>query len=87
MPRFIDGVHCLMLVACLSWQLPAQADSSLLILDNPQRLSFTGFASSLAAVGDMDGDGVVDYLVGAYEYRGGHSAKRGRAFVSAASPY
>ena len=65
----------------LSWSLPARAASSLLILDNPLRLPFTGFASSLAVVGDLDGDGVADYLVGAYEHYWQENLNQGRAFV------
>jgi hypothetical protein len=65
----------------LSWSLPARAASSLLILDNPLRLPFTGFASSLAVVGDLDGDGVSDYLVGAYEHYWQENLNQGRAFV------
>lgn len=51
------------------------------MLEHPSRLSFTGFASSLAVVGDVDGDQTPDYLVGAYEHRWHGHLKQGRAFV------
>jgi hypothetical protein len=59
-----------------TWSYP-----SLLLLDIPDRPSFTGFASSLAAVGDLDGDGTTDYVVGAYAHRWKDSEKEGRVFV------
>jgi hypothetical protein len=45
------------------------------------RLPFSGFASSLALAGDVDGDGVTDYLVGAYNQRWNQNDRQGRAFV------
>ena len=59
----------------------ASTASRLLMLEHPTRLSFTGFASSLAVVGDVDGDQIPDYLVGAYEHRWQGNLKQGRAFV------
>jgi outer membrane protein assembly factor BamB len=59
-----------------TWSYPG-----LLLLDIPDRPSFTGFASSLAAVGDLDGDGTPDYVVGAYVHRWKGSEKEGRVFV------
>lgn len=78
-PRHVSrSIVCALL---LSWSLPAWAAPGLIILDNPLRLSFTGFASSLAVVGDLDGDGVADYLVGAYEHYWNGALNQGRAFV------
>ena len=38
--------------------LPTFGEARTMILDNPQRMPFSGFASSLALVGDIDGDQV-----------------------------
>jgi hypothetical protein len=51
------------------------------MLDNPVRLPFSGFASSMALAGDVDGDGVSDYLIGAYDHRWNDNEHQGRAFV------
>ena len=75
------GAHSLVFLCLLLWSLPAWAAPRLLTLDHPLRLSFTGFASSVAAVGDLDGDGVADYLVGAYEHYWQQNLNQGRAFV------
>ena len=67
--------------------LPAAGASNLMILDNPIRMSFGGFASSMTTVGDIDGDGVTDYIVGAYDSPVRYpspvdlSEHEGRAFV------
>jgi hypothetical protein len=52
-----------------------------MILDNPNRLSFSGFASAMALAGDIDGDGLPDYLVGAYDHPWDKNDHQGRAFV------
>ncbi len=57
------------------------AAPGLLMLEHPSRLSFTGFGSSLAVVGDIDGDQTPDYLVGAYQHGWQDNLKQGRAFV------
>ena len=36
--------------------LPALGEARTMIIDNPERVAFSGFASSLALVGDIDGD-------------------------------
>ena len=76
---------CLMLIIFSLWCSPVHAESPVLILDNPHRQGFTGFASALAVIGDTNGDGVADYAIGASGYRGRHSTKRGRAFVLSGS--
>ena len=57
------------------------AAPGLLMLEHPSRLSFTGFGSSLAVVGDIDDDQTPDYLVGAYQHGWQDNLKQGRAFV------
>ena len=57
------------------------ANARVMFLDNPIRLPFSGFASSLALVGDVDSDGVVDFLVGAYNHRWNNNDRQGRVFV------
>ena len=59
----------------------SRADARVMFLDNPMRLPFSGFASSLALAGDVDGDGTGDYLVGAYNHRWNNNDRQGRAFV------
>lgn len=58
---------CVLLVLFLFCGLSAQAVARVMILDNPIRLPFSGFASSMTVAGDLDGDGVSDYVIGAYD--------------------
>lgn len=58
-----------------------QAAPTLMILDNPVRIMFSGFASALAIIDDVDGDAIADYLVGAYDHRWNGNDHQGRAFV------
>src|SRR5215470_671121 len=66
---------------------PALGANRYMMLDNPIRMSFSGFASSMITVGDVNGDGVSDYLVGAYDYQVRYdppingSEHQGRVFV------
>jgi hypothetical protein len=87
-PRFSTGGVLLTLLLIAS--APQVIAASLMTIDDPARMSFGGFASSLATVGDLDGDGIADYLVGAYAYnvddpppapRAQRSVRQGRAFV------
>lgn len=72
------GVRLFFVFMCM---VPALGEARTMILDNPQRVAFSGFASSLAVLGDIDGDQVSDYLVGAYDNRWEKNDRQGRAFV------
>jgi len=61
--------------------VPALGEARTMLIDNPQRAAFSGFASSVALVDDIDGDQVPDYLVGAYDNRWEKNDRQGRAFV------
>ena len=45
------------------------------------RISFSGFSSSIATIGDIDGDGIPDYVVGASQQSRSENLKQGCAFV------
>lgn len=66
---------------CSGLPSSSRAETRTMFLDNPMRLPFSGFASSLALVGDVDGDGAADFLVGAYNHRWDKNDRQGRAFV------
>src|SRR6266849_5453077 len=72
---------CVLLALFALCGLPAQAVARVMILDNPIRVSFSGFASSMAVVGDLDGDGVSDYIIGAYDHRVDKNEHQGRVLV------
>ena len=61
--------------------IPTLGEARTMLLDNPQRIAFSGFAASLAVVEDVDGDQVSDYLVGAYNDRWEKNDRQGRVFV------
>ncbi|MGH8578484.1 MAG: integrin alpha, partial [Gammaproteobacteria bacterium] len=62
--------------------------SVLLTLDTPTPDSGAGFGEVVAGIGDVDGDGAPDFLVGAPGQDVGGNVRQGRAFVfvSAAVP-
>ncbi len=70
-----------LLAFLLFFGLATQAAARVMILDNPIRVSFSGFASSMAVVGDLDGDGVSDYIIGAYDHRVDKNEHQGRVLV------
>ncbi len=72
---------CAQLVFFLFCASPVRAAPRMMILDNPARMMFSGFASALAVVGDIDEDGISDYLVGAYDHPWNQNDHQGRAFV------
>jgi len=74
-------VTCVLVALLLVGGLAGPAGARVMILDNPIRQPFSGFASSMAVVGDLDGDGVSDYLIGAYDQRAENGDHQGRAFV------
>ena len=61
------GIFSGLIVLCTSYWMLVWAVSPLITLNPPSRLSFTGFATSLAIVGDVDVDSTPDYLIGAYQ--------------------
>ncbi len=81
MPRTCRVLVALLVALLLTWSLPAATIARVMTLDNPIRLPFSGFASSLAVIGDVDGDGIADYLVGAYDHPVSSNLHQGRAFV------
>lgn len=70
-----------LLALCCGVIFSSGVDARTMFLDNPMRLPFSGFASSLALVGDVDGDGAADFLVGAYNHRWDKNDRQGRTFV------
>jgi FG-GAP repeat protein/VCBS repeat protein len=81
MPFARRALACVWSAVLLCCGLSAPAAARIMILDNPLRLPFSGFASSMAVVGDLDGDGVADYLIGAYDQPVESNDHQGRAFV------
>ena len=60
---------------------PTWAGPEIRTLDTPNRLIFSGFSSALSALGDVNGDAIPDYVVGAYEQTWDENNHQGRAFV------
>jgi len=62
-------------------------DASLLLaLDTPTPDSNAGFGEEVAGIGDVDGDGAPDFLVGAPGHDVGGNDRQGRAFVFVSAP-
>lgn len=72
---------CGLFALLLFFGLAARAVARVMILDNPIRLPFSGFASSMTIAGDLDGDGVSDYIIGAYDQPVNNNDHQGRVFV------
>ena len=60
---------------------PTWAGPEIRTLDTPNRLIFSGFSSALSTLGDVNGDAIPDYIVGAYEQTWDENNHQGRAFV------
>ena len=60
---------------------PTWAGPEIRTLDTPNRLIFSGFSSALSTLGDVNGDAVPDYIVGAYEQTWDENNHQGRAFI------
>ena len=60
---------------------PVWAGPEIRTLDTPNPLLFSGFSSALATLGDVNGDAIPDYIVGAYEQTWDDNDHQGRAFV------
>lgn len=60
--------------------------SVLLTLDTPTPDSLAGFGEVVAGIGDVDGDGAPDFLVGAPGQDVGGRVRQGRAFVFVSAP-
>lgn len=58
-----------------------QAQPRIVNIDHPHQLPMTGFASDFAVLGDVDGDSVPDYVIGAYQHRWNGNERQGRVFV------
>lgn len=81
MPRNRQLFLCICLCSLLLWGAPLRTEARTMLLDNPQRIAFSEFGAALAVVGDVDGDQIADYLVGAYDNRWGKNDRQGRAFI------
>ena len=60
---------------------PTWAGPEIRTLDTPNRLTFSGFSSALSTLGDVNGDAIPDYIIGAYEQTWDENNHQGRAFI------
>lgn len=61
--------------------LPARSAAAIVFLDNEIRAEFSGFASAMTTIGDVNGDSIPDYLVGAYTQEVEKRDHEGQAFI------
>ena len=74
-------VTSLFVTVLVSWGAVVQAEPSIMTIDHPAKLPLTGFASAFEVLGDIDADGIPDYLIGAYQQRVDSNKRQGRVFV------
>jgi len=61
--------------------MPSQGSTSPILIDHPNPQAGANFGSAIAAVGDVNGDGIPDLLVGAPLQNVGGNADQGQAYV------
>ena len=80
--RIFVSVQLSFLLVCA---LPVQVLARAIMLDIPDRPEFSGFGTALAVIGDVDGDTIPDYLVGAYQRDVEKKTRQGQAFIFSGS--
>lgn len=61
--------------------MPSQGSASPILIDHPNPQAGANFGSAIASVGDVNGDGIPDLLVGAPLQNVGGNADQGQAYV------